>query len=109
MLLISFVLSDDIFRELQEKLANRKRFCADLEAIQRAQKLWQEQERRETEEENRRIVQYLKERDAKLDAEQVKDRTRKQQANVLAERMCAELDDIEVSDSGHNNIVRGAV
>lgn len=82
---------------MEEKLTKRKQLASDLNEIKRARKLWREYEQREIEEENKRIAKYIQERDAKLEKEQAEANARKLQTNGLVDKMCAELEEIEVS------------
>lgn len=65
--------------------------------MQRTKQVWKEQEKLEIEEENRRIFKYLKEQEIRNEEAKTIASEKLKQSFALAEKMCAELEDIEVS------------
>lgn len=68
-----------------------------LEELQRSKQAWKEREQMEIEEENRRIWKYLQEQEFRNEQAKAIASEKLKQSFAVAERMCAELEDIEVS------------
>lgn len=81
---------------MHEQLIKRERFISDLEQFRESQIAWNKKQQNEIDEENRRIIAYLEERDRKLVLEKQLAEAKKQNTSDLAERMGAELLEIEV-------------
>lgn len=65
--------------------------------MQRSKQVWKEREQIEIEEENRRIWKYLKEQESRNEEAKAIASEKLKHSYAVAERMCAELEDIEVS------------
>lgn len=65
--------------------------------MQRSKQIWKEREKIEIEEENRRILKYIQEQEIRNEEAKTIAREKLKNSFALAERMCAELEDIEVS------------
>lgn len=59
--------------------------------------MWKEREQLEIEDENRRILQYLKEQERRNEEAKAIASEKLKKSFAMAEKMCAELEDIEVS------------
>lgn len=70
--------------------------------MQRTKVLWKEREQREIEEENRRIWKYLREQEIRNEEAKAIASEKLKHSFALAEKMCAELEDIEVSEGSDN-------
>lgn len=92
------------FRELHEKHMKKERFRSDLQEFRMIQDKLNEKHRQEVEEENKRILRFLEERDRK-EAEQKRLAEESKKSNgEFVDRMCAELTKTEVRVKMKENI-----
>lgn len=84
---------------MEIKLKKKLNFRSGLDEFRKAQEIWQEKERREIEEENQRIIEYLREKELKLQQSSDVEAERRKNAEMLVDKMCEELLDIQVN--GH--------
>lgn len=52
-----------MIRDLEEKMYRMKRTKEEIDAFNAARKIWKEQERREIDEENRRVAEFLQQKE----------------------------------------------
>ncbi len=69
-----------------------------LEELQHSKRIWKEREQVEIEEENRRILKYIKEQEIRNEEAKAIASEKLKHSFAFAEKMCAELEDIEVCD-----------
>ncbi|KAG4078061.1 hypothetical protein HA402_002112 [Bradysia odoriphaga] len=81
--------------DLYEKLRKKENLRRGLEELQHSKQVWKEREQIEIEEENRRILKYLQEQEIRNEEAKAIAREKLKHSFALAERMCAELEDIE--------------
>lgn len=82
---------------MREVDIKKRRFRDDLMQLKEQREAWQERERRELEEEDRRIASFLVERNDRDDARKKAEEAKKKCSSDLADRMCAKLFEEEVS------------
>lgn len=85
-----------MFREMREKLRKRKYLQEELDALRRSQHQWKENQRRQIEEENQRILCYLHEQEQKAQKYREAEREKRRIEMELQEKMCTALEEIEV-------------
>lgn len=85
-------------RDMRKKLLRRDQFRSDIETIRKDQEMWRERNRREIEEENQRIAAYHKENEERARAIQQMEIEKRKHDEALRDKMCAVLDEIEVSE-----------
>lgn len=78
-------------------MRKRKHLREELDELRRSQDRWREQQRRQIEEENDRILRYLEEQEYKTNEHRRAEHEKRRIESALQERMCAELEEIEVS------------
>lgn len=86
-----------IHSELYEKLCKKENLRQGLKELQRSQQIWKEREQREIEQENARILRYLRDQEIRNEEAKAISNEKLKQSIALAEKMCAELEDIEVN------------
>lgn len=86
-----------IFREIQEKIRKTECLREDIMRLIKEQEEWKEQQKRIAAEENEKIARYMADREER--AKQIKKMDREKLLTKLEqqEKMCSELDEMEVN------------